>query len=196
MNDHPSPGAPSTAYVDLAAVESNVRVLREHAPTAQLLAVVKADGYGHGLLPCARAAQRGGATWLGTAQLGEAVTLRDSGVEGRLLSWLHVPGTRLRRARSPATSTSPSRQRWALDEVAAAARALGRTARIHVKVDTGLGRNGAFGADFADLLARGPSARGRGSRAPRRALVALRVCRPARPPDGASPAGGVRVRAR
>ena len=129
-----------------------MRVLREHAPTAQLLAVVKADGYGHGLLPCARAAQRGGATWLGTAQLDEAVTLRDSGVEGRLLSWLHVPGTDFAAAIARDIDLTVS-ARWALDEVAAAARALGRTARIHVKVDTGLGRNGAFGADFTDLLA-------------------------------------------
>jgi len=152
MNDHPSPGAPSTAYVDLGAVESNVRVLREHAPTAQLLAVVKADAYGHGLLPCALAARRGGASWLGTAQLGEAVTLRDNGIQGRLLSWLHVPGTDFAAAILRDIDLTVS-ARWALDEVAAAARTVGRTARIHIKVDTGLGRNGAFGTDFTELLA-------------------------------------------
>ncbi|MGV1009171.1 MAG: alanine racemase [Dermatophilaceae bacterium] len=152
MNPPSDPGAPATAYVDLGAVESNVRVLREHAPTAALLAVVKADGYGHGLVPSARAAQRGGATWLGTAQLAEAIALRDSGVEGPLLSWLHVPGTDFAAALARDIDLTVSGT-WALDEVAAAARARGTTARIHIKVDTGLGRNGAFGADFRELLA-------------------------------------------
>ena len=62
---------PARAVVDLAAVRSNVRSLAAHAPTAQVMAVVKADGYGHGLLPTATAAIAGGATWLGAAQVGE-----------------------------------------------------------------------------------------------------------------------------
>jgi alanine racemase len=152
MNGHPRDGTPATAYIDLGAIESNVRVLREHAPTADLLAVVKADAYGHGLLPCARAAQRGGATWLGTALLAEAIALRDNGIDGRLLSWLHVPGTDYSAAIARDIDVTVSAS-WALQGVAAAARRLGVTARIHVKVDTGLGRNGAFGADFTELLA-------------------------------------------
>ena len=146
-----APGAPSSAVVDLHAIESNVRVLREHAPTAELLAVVKADGYGHGLLPSARAARRGGATWLGTAQLGEALALRTGGVPGRLLSWLHVPGTDFAAAIDADIDVTVSAT-WALDEVVAAARHTGRTARIHLKVDTGLGRNGADAAAFGDLV--------------------------------------------
>ncbi|MDQ6716315.1 MAG: alanine racemase, partial [Actinomycetota bacterium] len=115
-------------------------------------AVVKADGYGHGLLPSARAARVGGADWLGVALLAEAVTLRDSGVGGRIFTWLHVPGTDFSAALTRDIDLSVS-ARWALEQVAAAARTCGRVARIHLKVDTGLARNGAFGDDFTELLA-------------------------------------------
>ncbi len=144
--------APATAYVDLDAVARNVQALRAHASTAALLAVVKADAYGHGLVPCARAARRGGAEWLGTALLHETLALRAAGDRGRLLSWLHVPGTDFGAAITADVDVTVSAP-WALGEVAAAARALGRTARIHLKVDTGLGRGGAFGEGFTELLA-------------------------------------------
>ena len=68
---------PARAVVDLAAIRGNVAALAGHAPTAQVMAVVKADAYGHGLVPVARAALAGGATWLGTAQVSEALALRD-----------------------------------------------------------------------------------------------------------------------
>ncbi|HRW18155.1 MAG TPA: alanine racemase [Dermatophilaceae bacterium] len=145
------PGSPGTAYVDLAAIEANVRTLREHAPTAALLAVVKADAYGHGLVPSARAARRGGATWLGTAQLDEALALREAGVDGRVLSWLHVPGADFAGALERDIDLGVYGA-WDLAEIAAAARSTGRPARIHLKVDTGLGRGGALGAGFTDLL--------------------------------------------
>lgn len=87
-----APGVPAAAIVDLRAIEANVRVLREHAGDAAVLAVVKADAYGHGLIPVARAARRGGATWVGTAQLDEAIALRDDGIDGRVFTWLQVPG--------------------------------------------------------------------------------------------------------
>ncbi|WP_320773907.1 alanine racemase, partial [Streptomyces sp. CRN 30] len=63
------PTAPlrARAEIDLAALRANVRALRAHAPDAQLMAVVKSDAYGHGAVPCARAALAAGATWLGTA---------------------------------------------------------------------------------------------------------------------------------
>jgi alanine racemase len=140
------------ATVDLDVISRNVEVLREHAGSADVMAVVKADAYGHGLLPCAGAALRGGATWLGVAQLSEAMTLRDSGLRVPLLSWLHVPGSDFAGAIAADVDLSVSAL-WSLAEVAEAARALGRTARIHLKVDTGLGRNGAFGDDWQTLLA-------------------------------------------
>jgi len=140
------------ATVNLDVISRNVEVLREHAGSAAVMAVVKADGYGHGLLPCARAALVGGATWLGVAQLSEAMTLRDSGIQARVLSWLHVPGSDFSAAIAADIDLSVSAL-WSLTEVADAARALGRVARIHLKVDTGLGRNGAFGDDWHTLLA-------------------------------------------
>src|SRR5665647_1267902 len=142
---------PARATVDLDAIRRNVEVLREHAGSAEVMAVVKADGYGHGLVPSARAALAGGATWLGVAHLSEAITLRDSGVQAPVLSWLHVPGTDFEGAIAADVDLSVSAL-WCLSEVADAARALGRTARIHLKVDTGLGRNGAFGDDWPILL--------------------------------------------
>ncbi|MGZ4686000.1 alanine racemase [Oryzihumus sp.] len=146
-----SGGAPARATVDLDAIAGNVRTLREHAGDAGVMAVVKADGYGHGLLPSARAALAGGASWLGVAQLPEAMALREAGIDARVLSWLHVPGTDFAAAIDADVDLSVSAS-WALEEVAAAARTLGRTARIHLKVDTGLGRNGAYGADWPVLL--------------------------------------------
>ena len=145
------PGSPATAYIDLAAVTANVRVLREHAPGAQLLAVVKADAYGHGLVPVARAALAGGATWLGTALLDEAIALRDSGIHARIFTWLNVPGADFAGVIRRDIDLSASAP-WQLNEIAAAAQALGCTARLHLKVDTGLGRNGAFGPGFTEIL--------------------------------------------
>jgi alanine racemase len=139
------------ATVDLDAISRNVEVLSKHAGSAAVMAVVKADGYGHGLLPSARAALDGGASWLGVAHLSEAMALRDNGVLAPLLSWLHVPGSDFAAAIAADIDLSVSAL-WSLAEVANAARALGRTARIHLKVDTGLGRNGAFGDDWATLL--------------------------------------------
>ncbi|MEO7235215.1 MAG: alanine racemase [Lapillicoccus sp.] len=157
-SDHQGPaaaipaGAPGAAVVDLDAVAANVRALRERASGAEVLAVVKADAYGHGLVPAARAAQAGGATWLGTAQQSEAVALRDAGITGRLFTWLHVPGVDFGQALSRDIDVSASAP-WALDGIAAGARALGQPARVHLKVDSGLGRNGAYGTGFTDLVA-------------------------------------------
>ncbi len=146
------PGHPATAYVDLGAVAGNVRALRERAAGADVMVVVKADAYGHGLVPVARAARSAGAGWLGTAQLAEAIALRDNGIDGRVLAWLAVPGADfagcLRRDIDLGVSDP-----WAVAEIAAAARDTGRRARVHLKVDSGLGRAGAYAAGFTELLA-------------------------------------------
>jgi alanine racemase len=140
----------SEARVDLDAIRDNVATLRAGTP-AEVMAVVKADGYGHGLLPSARAALAGGATWLGVAFLEEALALRAAGVTAPLLSWLAVPGERLVEALAADVDVSVSAT-WALAEVVDAARAAGRTARLHLKVDTGLSRGGAAGGDWPDLV--------------------------------------------
>lgn len=146
------PGLPSCAQVDLDAIAGNVAALKARAGDAEVMAVVKADAYGHGLVPSARAALRGGATWLGVAQLPEAVALREAGVEAPLLSWLHVPGQDFAPALEQGIDLGLSTT-WALDQTLAAAATTGRTARVHLKVDTGLGRNGAWDADLEAILA-------------------------------------------
>lgn len=139
--------------VDLAAIASNVAALAAHAPSAQTMAVVKADGYGHGLVPAARAARAGGATWLGTAVLAEALTLRAAGLDGRILCWLAAPGEHWDEAVAADVDVS-AYSTWQLEEIAAAARRAGVAGRVHLKADTGLGRGGATPADWPDLVRR------------------------------------------
>ena len=143
---------PARAVIDLAAIRGNVAALAGYAQGAQVMAVVKADAYGHGLLPVARAAIEGGATWLGTAQVTEALALRGAGIVGpRILTWLYAPGAPLRDAIEADVDVSVAAP-WAVDEVVAAAREAGRAARVHVKVDTGLGRNGVMPEALDDVV--------------------------------------------
>ena len=79
--------------VDLGAIAHNVGVLREHAGTAEVMAVVKADGYGHGATRAARAALGAGAAALAVATIEEALALRRDGIAAPVLAWLHPPGT-------------------------------------------------------------------------------------------------------
>ncbi|MBS2964140.1 alanine racemase [Actinocrinis puniceicyclus] len=140
------------ARIDLAAVRSNVRRMREVAGSAQVMAVVKADAYGHGMVQCARAAVEAGATWLGTALPEEALALRAAGLTVPILTWLHVPGDPFADLIAAGVDVSVSGL-WALREVTEAVRALGgRPARIQLKADTGLGRNGAPPHDWPLLV--------------------------------------------
>ncbi|MEV0170731.1 alanine racemase [Streptomyces sp. NPDC050803] len=143
------------AEIDLAALRANVRVLRALAPGAALMAVVKSDAYGHGALPCARAAVEAGATWLGTATPAEALALRADGSlpdDVRIMCWLWTPGGPWREAIEARLDVSVSGM-WALREVTEAARQAGAPARVQLKADTGLGRNGCQpGEDWAELV--------------------------------------------
>lgn len=139
------------ASVDLDAIRANVSQLCAAAPSAQLMAVVKADGYGHGLLPSARAALDGGATWLGVSALEEALVLRAGGITVPVLSWLNSPGEPLHDGVAAGVDLSVS-SLWALEETVVAADRAGHTARVHLKVDTGLSRNGATPAQWPDLV--------------------------------------------
>ncbi|MEU3658520.1 alanine racemase [Streptomyces sp. NPDC032940] len=143
------------AEIDLAALRANVRALRERAPGAALMAVVKADAYGHGAIPCARAAVAAGATWLGTATPQEALALREqAGLPDdlRIMCWLWTPGGPWREAVEARLDVSVSGM-WALKEVTAAARRAGRPARVQLKADTGLGRAGCQpGGDWEELV--------------------------------------------
>ncbi|MGY1608302.1 MULTISPECIES: alanine racemase [unclassified Geodermatophilus] len=137
--------------VDLDAIAANTAVLRERVGRP-LMAVVKADGYGHGLVPAARAVLAGGADQLGVAVLEEALALRAAGVRAPLLAWLHTPGTDFTPALEADVEVSVNAE-WGLAEVVDAARATGRTARLHLFVDTGLSREGATVADWPGLVA-------------------------------------------
>ncbi|MFG3252198.1 alanine racemase [Streptomyces sp. NPDC048172] len=150
------------AEIDLGAVRDNVRALRARASRAELMAVVKSDGYGHGAVPCARAAREAGASWIGTATPEEAFALRAAGDTGRLMCWVWTPGGPWREAIEADIDVSAS-ARWALDEITDAARASGRTARVHLKADTGLGRGGCQPADWADLVAAARAAEAEGA---------------------------------
>ncbi|MFJ9119829.1 alanine racemase [Streptomyces sp. NPDC102394] len=150
-----APTAPlrARAEIDLAALRANVRTLRALAPGAQLMAVVKSEAYGHGAVRCARAAVEAGAGWLGTATPEEALALRRAGLPGRIMCWLWTPGGPWREAVEADIDVSVSGM-WALAEVTAAARAAGTAARVQLKADTGLGRNGCQpGRDWEELVA-------------------------------------------
>jgi alanine racemase len=106
------------------------------------MAVVKADGYGHGLVPAARAVLAGGADALGVAVLEEALALRAAGVTAPLLAWLHGPGEDYAAALAADVEISVNAE-WALAELVDAARATGRAAHVQLFADTGLSREGA-----------------------------------------------------
>ncbi|MGW2467821.1 alanine racemase [Streptomyces bauhiniae] len=147
------PTAPlrARAEIDLGALRANVRALRARAEGAHLMAVVKSDAYGHGAVSCARAALQAGATWLGTATPEEALALRAAGLPGRIMCWLWVPGGPWRQAIEADLDVAVSGM-WALREVTGAAREAGRTARVQLKADTGLGRNGCQPEDWPELV--------------------------------------------
>jgi alanine racemase len=135
--------------VDLDAIRANVTTLvRQCGP---LMAVVKADGYGHGMVESARAARAGGAAWLGVAVLEEAMALRAAGDTGRILSWLAVPGEDY----APAVEAGVDLTAYTVSEVEEIAAAAGprRPARLQLKVDTGLSRGGAAMDTWADVVA-------------------------------------------
>jgi len=137
-------GHNSWLEVDLAAIEQNVRAVREFVgPGTQVMAILKADGYGHGAVAAARAVARGGATWLGVASAAEGIQLREAGVETPILilgtgfpgQAEDVVGNRL--SQTVANGEVP-------EALSAAAARAGAEAGVHIKVDTGMGRLGVL----------------------------------------------------
>lgn len=158
----PAPaGASAWVSIDLDAIRDNVAELVRRAAPAQVLAVVKADAYGHGLVDSARAALAGGASWLGVAQLAEALLLRRAGVTAPLLTWLFPPGADVAGAIDADIEVTVGSS-WSLDAVLLAARERGIPARIQVKVDTGLGRGGIL-TDWPEMVARLAAAQAEGA---------------------------------
>ncbi|MDQ6836996.1 MAG: alanine racemase [Actinomycetota bacterium] len=144
---------PAWAEIDLDVITTNAAVLTGIVAPAELCAVVKADGYGHGAVPVAQAARRGGATWLGVALVEEGVELRDAGIDGPILVLSEpTPGAMAEVVGRDLTPTL-----YTTTGVEAAVAEVGRSGRrrplgVHVKVDTGMHRVGAA-PDVAMALA-------------------------------------------
>ncbi|MGC4880360.1 alanine racemase [Micromonospora sp. DT43] len=138
------------AVVDLGAIADNVRTIASVTDTA-LMAVVKADGFGHGAVPVARAALRAGATWLGVTSAAEALALRGVGISAPTLSWLHRPNDDFAALINAGVDVGVSTTTH-LHAVADAARRLGVPATVQLKADTGLTRNGAGPDEWPDLV--------------------------------------------
>jgi alanine racemase len=153
LSEQVAPGSRAVAVVDLGAIERNCARLRsELSDGAELCAVVKADGYGHGAVQCARAALAGGATWLAVAASSEAVELRAELPDARLF----VMGAMTPSELDEALGTDADVAVWRpgfLELVRSRARSLGVRPRVHVKFDTGMGRLGARDEDDLRALA-------------------------------------------
>lgn len=134
-----------TAYstwveIDLGAIENNIRQIVD-LTGVRVMAVVKANAYGHGAVPVAQAALRAGATWCGVARIDEALELRRAGLECPILLLGHIPAERLDEALTENISLTV----WNAEQIEQASQAAGRTrqmAHLHLKVDTGMSRLG------------------------------------------------------
>jgi alanine racemase len=150
------------ASVELGAITRNVAAMRAHVAPAAVMAVVKANGYGHGAVPAARAAVRGGADWLGVVHVAEALELRRAGIDVPLLSLMAI-GSDDHAAAIAANVDLAAGSDDMVRRLAAAAEAVGRPARVHLKADTGLSRGGATAADWPATLAAARQAQDDGS---------------------------------
>ena len=139
------------ARIDLSAIERNAGRLAEVAAPAALCAVVKADAYGHGMIPAARAALAGGATWLAVATADEARGLREAGLEGPVLVMGALSPEELEVALAARADVVAWREAFVTG--------LAPGARVHVKLDTGMGRLGTRDPDEATRVAEAVAAR-------------------------------------
>ena len=143
-------GTMREALIDTSAITENVRHLRA-LTESEVIAVVKADGYGHGAVRSAAAALAGGASRLGVADIGEALALRRGGIDAPILAWLHAPGASF--AEAAASGVELGISNFAQLQAAAAAASAERAVAVHLKVETGLGRNGIAPADVPMVFA-------------------------------------------
>jgi alanine racemase len=138
--------------IDLNNVAHNLSSMRKHiAPTVKVMGVVKADAYGHGMLQVARKIEAEGVDYIGVADLHEAQTLRSAGITSRILAWLHDPEDDFVSAIKLDIDVAVSSQEQLL-RVQKAAAVAGKPCQIHIKVDTGLSRNGVTIDELEELL--------------------------------------------
>ena len=132
----------ASVEINLSAITQNFKSIKSRT-TADVLAVVKADAYGHGLIPVSKALEEAGADWFGTALLEEAINLRKAGILKPIISWLTPLGEDFKSAIDLDIDLGiPSID--LLDEVIKAATLTGKTVRIHLEIDTGMSRGGAL----------------------------------------------------
>ena len=130
------------AEINLSAISQNFKSIKSRT-SADVLAVVKADAYGHGLIPVSKALEEAGADWFGTALLEEAINLRKAGILKPIISWLTPLGEDFKSAIDLDIDLGiPSID--LLDEVIKTASLTGKTARIHLEIDTGMSRGGVL----------------------------------------------------
>lgn len=137
------------AVIDLDAFRANVAALKACAPDSALMTVVKADGYGHGVAQMARAARQAGSEWLGVATLDEALALRRMGDTGNVLCWLAAPGADFAAPIEAGIEVTASSAEQLAEIIAAP---VSVRPKVQLKVDTGLSRNGALGAQWTALV--------------------------------------------
>ena len=130
----------AVAEINLDAIKNNLRLIKSKT-NSQILAVVKANAYGHGLVPVSTAALEGGADWLGTALLEEAIELRKNGINSPIIAWLTPLGEDFRSALELNIDLSISSLE-VLDEIVLASNLVNKVPRLHIEIDTGMSRGG------------------------------------------------------
>lgn len=140
-----------TLRINLDAIVHNLDVMRARASQAKVMGVVKANAYGHGATQVARTLERAGVDYLGVADVPEALALRDAGISTPILAWLHDPEDDFVAALSNNIDLGIANIEQ-LGRIAKAAALTGETAKLHLKIDTGLGRNGSTEAEWVTLL--------------------------------------------
>lgn len=137
--------------IDLDAIAANFHNMKNRAGGAKVMAVVKANAYGHGMVEVALKLEQEKVDFFGVADVDEALELREYGIETPILAWLHDPEDRFVEALDNAIDLSVANQEQ-LQRIADAARLTDLKARLHLKVDTGLSRNGSTMAEWPPLL--------------------------------------------
>ena len=137
------------AEINLEAIAENLNFIKSKT-SAQVLAVVKADAYGHGLINVAKAAEKAGADWLGTALLEEGIALRNGGITKPIISWLTPLGEDFKTAINLEIDLSISSIEL-LNEIILVGKSINKVPRVHIEIDTGMNRGG-FGDEWGSLL--------------------------------------------
>ena len=139
-----------TITIDLEVIANNYKTIKK-LTGGQVLAIVKADAFGHGMIEVSKKLESIGVDILGTADIDEAMELRHAGIKSPIMAWLHGKNTQIEEAISNAIELGAS-SLATLEKIAAAAKKVGKVVKVHLKVDTGLGRNGSDLASWPALI--------------------------------------------